>query len=99
MPRAWIRPTGSLFLRKRARGLAAIVGLALRSLGPLSFRAIHDQGSGGKREARMRRTDQLRATKLRQVARRIKNGSSKARRLSPVKRAAEAERDYRRKRP
>ena len=47
----------------------------------------------------MRRKDQLRATKLREVARRIKNGSSKARRLSPVKRAAEAERDYRRTRP
>ena len=46
----------------------------------------------------MRRTDQLRATKLKQVARRIKHGSSKARRLTPVKRAAEAERDYRRKR-
>ena len=76
-----------------------MVGLALRSLGPLSFRAIHDQGSGGKREARMRRKDQLRATKLKQVARRIKHGSSKARRLTPVKRAAEAERDYRRKRP
>jgi hypothetical protein len=30
----------------------AIVGPALRSLGPLSFRAIYDQGSGGKREAR-----------------------------------------------
>jgi hypothetical protein len=29
----------------------AIVELARRSLGPLSFRAIHDQGSGGKREA------------------------------------------------
>jgi hypothetical protein len=47
----------------------------------------------------MRRKDQLRATKLKQVARRIKNGSSKARHLPPVKRAAEAERDYRRKRP
>ena len=67
--------------------------------GSLSFRAIYDQGSGGKREARMRRKDQLRATKLRQVARQIKHGSSKARRLTPVKRAAEAERDYRRKRP
>ena len=47
----------------------------------------------------MRRKDQLRATKLKQVARRTKNGSSKARRLTPVKRAAEAEREYRRKRP
>jgi hypothetical protein len=47
----------------------------------------------------MRRKDQLRATKLKQVARRIKHGSSKARRLTPVTRAAEAERDYRRKRP
>jgi hypothetical protein len=47
----------------------------------------------------MRRKNQLRATKLKHVARRIKHGSSKARRLTPVKRAAEAERDYRRKRP
>jgi hypothetical protein len=47
----------------------------------------------------MRRKDQLRATKLKQVARRLKNGSSKTRRLTPVKRAAEAERDYRRRRP
>ncbi len=47
----------------------------------------------------MRRKDQRRATKLKEVARRIKNGSSKARHLTPVKRAAEAERDYRRKRP
>jgi hypothetical protein len=77
---------------------AAIVGVALSSLGSLSFRAIHDQGSGGKREVRMRRKDQLRATKLKQVARRIKHGSSKARSLTPVKRAAEAERDYRRRR-
>ena len=42
----------------------------------------------------MRRKDQLRATKLKHVARRIKHGSSKPRRLTPVKRAAEAERDY-----
>jgi hypothetical protein len=40
----------------------------------------------------MRRKDQLRATKLKHVARRIKHESSKARRLTPVKRAAEAER-------
>lgn len=84
---------------ERAASLTvAIVGRGRRSLGSLSFRAIHDQGSGGKREARMTRKDQLRATKLKQVARRLKDGSSKARRLTPVKRAAEAERDYRRKR-
>jgi hypothetical protein len=47
----------------------------------------------------MMRKDQLRAAKLKQVARRLKNGSSKTRRLTPVKRAAEAERDYRRRRP
>jgi hypothetical protein len=44
----------------------------------------------------MRRKDQLRATKLKQVVRRLKDGSSKARRLTPVKRAAEAERAHRR---
>jgi hypothetical protein len=44
----------------------------------------------------MRRKDQLRATKLKQVVRRFKDGSSKARRLPPVKRAAEAERAHRR---
>jgi hypothetical protein len=44
----------------------------------------------------MRREDQLRATKLKQVARRLKDGSSKARRLTPVKRATEAERAHRR---
>jgi hypothetical protein len=47
----------------------------------------------------MRRKDQLRATKLKQVARRIKHGSSKAGHLPPVKRAADAEREYRRDRP
>jgi hypothetical protein len=47
----------------------------------------------------MMRKDQLRATKLKQVARRIKHGSSTARRLTPMKRAAEAEREYRRQRP
>ncbi|HEV2875615.1 MAG TPA: hypothetical protein VGW14_10725 [Thermoleophilaceae bacterium] len=47
----------------------------------------------------MRRTDQLRAVKLKQVARRIKDGSTKARRMSRVKRAAEAEREYRRRQP
>ncbi|MGH2742200.1 MAG: hypothetical protein ACRDN8_06885 [Thermoleophilaceae bacterium] len=46
----------------------------------------------------MRRKDQRRADKLTQVARRIKHGSSKARRMSPVTRAAEAEREYRRER-
>ncbi|MGH2745753.1 MAG: hypothetical protein ACRDN8_25335 [Thermoleophilaceae bacterium] len=46
----------------------------------------------------MRRKDQRRADKLKQVARRIKHGSSKARRMSPVTRAAEAEREYRRER-
>ncbi|MGH2715760.1 MAG: hypothetical protein ACRDM7_18095 [Thermoleophilaceae bacterium] len=46
----------------------------------------------------MRRKDQRRAHKLKQVARRIKHGSSKARRMSPVTRAAEAEREYRRER-
>jgi hypothetical protein len=44
----------------------------------------------------MRRKDQLRAAKLKQVARRFKDGSSKARRLTPLKRAAEAERAHRR---
>jgi hypothetical protein len=47
----------------------------------------------------MRRKDQLRAAKLKQVARRIKHGSSKARRLSPITRAADAEREHRRQRP
>jgi hypothetical protein len=47
----------------------------------------------------MRPKDQRRADKLRQVARRIKHGSTQARRMSPVKRAAEAEREYRRQRP
>jgi hypothetical protein len=41
----------------------------------------------------MRRKDQLRATELKHVARRIKHESSKARRSTPVQRAAEAERD------
>jgi hypothetical protein len=44
----------------------------------------------------MRRKDKIRAVKLRQVARRMKDGSAKARSMSPVKRAAEAEREYRR---
>jgi hypothetical protein len=44
----------------------------------------------------MRRKDKLRAGKLRQVARRMKDGSTRARSMSPVKRAAEAEREYRR---
>jgi hypothetical protein len=43
----------------------------------------------------MRRKDQRRADKLRQVTRRFKQGSTKARRASPVKRAAEAERERR----
>jgi hypothetical protein len=47
----------------------------------------------------MRRKDQFRAAKLKQVARRIKHGSAKGRRMSPVTRAAEAEREYRRQRP
>jgi hypothetical protein len=47
----------------------------------------------------MRRKDRLRADKLRQVARRFKHGSTKARRMSPEGRAAEAEREYRRRRP
>jgi hypothetical protein len=64
----------------------------------LAFRAIHDQAQEGT-EARMRRKDQLRATKLKQVARRLKHGSSMARRLTPAKRAAEAERAHRRGRP
>lgn len=46
----------------------------------------------------MRRKDQLRAAKLMQVTRRIKHGSSKARRMSPVTRAADAAREYRRQR-
>ena len=46
----------------------------------------------------MPRKDQPRSEKLKQVTRRLKHGSTKARRLSPVKRAAEAERD-RRERP
>jgi hypothetical protein len=44
----------------------------------------------------MRRLDQLRAVKLKQVARRMKDGSTKARSMSRVKRAAEAEREHRR---
>jgi hypothetical protein len=47
----------------------------------------------------MRRKDQLRAAKLKQVARRIKHGSAKARRMSPVTRAADAGREYRRRQP
>ncbi len=45
----------------------------------------------------MRHNDKLRAVKLRQVGRRMKDGSTKARTMSPVKRAAEAEREYRRR--
>ena len=44
----------------------------------------------------MKRKDRLRAMKLKQVARRMKDGSTKARSMSRVKRAAEAEREYRR---
>jgi hypothetical protein len=47
----------------------------------------------------MRRKDKLRAVKLRQVARRMKDGSTKARSMSPVKRATEARRAHRRRRP
>jgi hypothetical protein len=46
-----------------------------------------------------RREDERRAKKLRQVARRIKHGSSMARRMTPVKRAAHAERQRRSQRP
>jgi hypothetical protein len=46
-----------------------------------------------------RRKDERRAEKLRQVARRIKHGSSMARRMTPVKRAAHAERQRRRRGP
>jgi hypothetical protein len=101
MPRDHSRPANRMLVALATAELpplrVAIVGAALRSVGPLSFRAIHDQGSGGS-EAPTRRKDQLRATKLKQVARRIKDGSSKARLLTPVKRAAEAGRDYRRAR-
>jgi hypothetical protein len=44
----------------------------------------------------MKRKDRLRAMKLKQVARRMKDGSTKARSMSRVNRAAEAERDRRR---
>ena len=45
----------------------------------------------------MRRKDKLRAVKLKQVARRMKDGPTKAKSMSPVKRAAEAERERRRR--
>jgi hypothetical protein len=45
------------------------------------------------------RKDERRAAKLRQVARRIKHGPSMVRRMTPVKRAAHAERQRRRRRP
>ena len=45
------------------------------------------------------RKDERRAEKLRQVARRIKHGSSVARRMTPVKRAAPAQRQRRRRGP
>jgi hypothetical protein len=46
-----------------------------------------------------RRKDERRAEKLRQVARRIKHGSSKASRMPLVTRAAHTERQRRRQRP
>jgi hypothetical protein len=74
----------------------AIVGRAPRTPGSLwPFARSTIWGQEGS-EARMRRKDQLRATKLKQVARRLKDGPSKARRLTPVKRAAEAGRAHRR---
>jgi hypothetical protein len=48
-------------------------------------------------DAHMRPKDKLRAVKLKQVARRMKDGSTKARSMSRVKRAAEAEREHRRR--
>jgi hypothetical protein len=45
----------------------------------------------------MRHKDKLRAVKLKQVARRMKDGSTKARSMSRVKRATEAEREHRRR--
>jgi hypothetical protein len=45
-----------------------------------------------------RRKDERRAEKLRQVARRIKHGSSMVTRMTPVKRAAHVKRQLRRPR-
>ena len=45
------------------------------------------------------RKDERRSEKLSQVTRRLKNGSSMARRLTPVKRAAQVKRQLRRQRP
>jgi hypothetical protein len=45
----------------------------------------------------MEQKDKLRAGKLKQVARRMKDGSRRARSMSRVKRAAEAEREHRRR--
>jgi hypothetical protein len=45
------------------------------------------------------RKDAGRAAKLRQVRRRIENGASMVRRMTPVKRAAQAKRERRRGRP
>jgi hypothetical protein len=45
------------------------------------------------------RKDERRATKLRQVTRRLKNGSSMVRRMTPVTRAAHVKRQHRRQRP
>jgi hypothetical protein len=47
----------------------------------------------------MVRNDERRAEKLRQVGRRIKNGSSMVTRMAPVKRAAHVKRQHRRQRP
>jgi hypothetical protein len=53
---------------------------------------------GSRNQHRTEAKDERRAEKLRQVARRIKHGSSMARRMTPVKRAAHTERQ-RRQRP
>jgi hypothetical protein len=45
------------------------------------------------------RKDERRAEKMRQVTRRLKNGSSLVRRMTPVKRAAHVKRQQRRQRP
>jgi hypothetical protein len=45
------------------------------------------------------RKDERRAEKLRQVGRRIKNGSSMVAQMTPVKRVALVRRHYRRRRP
>jgi hypothetical protein len=107
------RPTGSCRHRVRCCRRASAANPVERAPSlPGSYRRActslagspvlsRDPRSGVRRQARsrMRHKDQVRATKLKQVARRLKNGSSKTRRLTPVKRAAEAERDYRRRRP